>query len=285
MAAQAQVRHDFDGPEDRQLADDIATRHAPPAADEPPCARRDGAWRRPPERLTPIGDAPLPTVRSRPPPRRRRRRFPSDPRSLEEVIDDLDHVASHAAQRRLARQGAARASHARACATPWRGLRRSPSPAASSPCLSDARAPERAALTAGIPYRGSSAWRADVAPPLPSSLRRRPGDVRSPLGDVRERKETRDRFAGLGGDRRQQREIELLPVCARLPRRRRQHDAGRELGTPPRGKAIDGDGRLRASSSPRPYGSSGSPWRSRSCPRLSRSPRRRAAPCGASVRT
>ena len=92
MAARAQVKPDFDGPEDRQLADDIARamHHRPLMSRlqrvEAMHGNADGAVVRTASRLAPV-PAP-PGIGALPPP------IPVDPRSLDEVIDDLGHVAS-----------------------------------------------------------------------------------------------------------------------------------------------------------------------------------------------
>jgi hypothetical protein len=92
MAARAQVKPDFDGPEDRQLADDIARamHHRPLMSRlhrvEAMHGNADGAVARTASRLAPV-PAP-PSIAALPPP------IPVDPRSLDEVIDDLGHVAS-----------------------------------------------------------------------------------------------------------------------------------------------------------------------------------------------
>ena len=93
MAAGAQAKPDFDGPEDRQLADDIARamHHRPLMSRlhrvEALHGNADGAVARTASRLAPVPAA-APTTATLPPP------IPVDPRSLDEVIDDLGHVAS-----------------------------------------------------------------------------------------------------------------------------------------------------------------------------------------------
>jgi len=93
MAARAQVKPDFDGPEDRQLADDIARamHHRPLMSRlqrvEAMHGGAEGAVTRTASRLAPVPAAP-PSIGALPPP------IPVDPRSLDEVIDDLGHVAS-----------------------------------------------------------------------------------------------------------------------------------------------------------------------------------------------
>ena len=93
MAARAEVKADFDGPEDRQLADDIARamHHRPLMSRlqrvEAMHGGADGAVARTAARLAPVPAAP-PSISALPPP------IPVDPRSLDEVIDDLGHVAS-----------------------------------------------------------------------------------------------------------------------------------------------------------------------------------------------
>jgi hypothetical protein len=93
MAARAEVKADFDGPEDRQLADDIARamHHRPLMSRlqrvEAMHGNADGAVVRTASRLAPVPAAP-PSIGALPPP------IPVDPRSLDEVIDDLGHVAS-----------------------------------------------------------------------------------------------------------------------------------------------------------------------------------------------
>ena len=93
MAARAQVKPDFDGPEDRQLADDIARvmHHRPLmsrlARVENAHGNAAGAVARSVTRLDAPSPAPAaPETPSSP--------APADPRSIEEVIDDLDYVAS-----------------------------------------------------------------------------------------------------------------------------------------------------------------------------------------------
>lgn len=93
MAARAQVKPDFDGPEDRRLADDIAhvMHHRPlmsrlarldaahgDAAGE---IAKSAAELSPPPSTPAAAEPPAPLL-------------PSDPRSIEEVIDDLGYVAS-----------------------------------------------------------------------------------------------------------------------------------------------------------------------------------------------
>lgn len=93
MAARAQVKPDFDGAEDRQLADDIARamHHRPLMSRlqrvEAMHGGAEGAVTRTASRLAPVPAAP-PSIGALPPP------IPVDPRSLDEVIDDLGHVAS-----------------------------------------------------------------------------------------------------------------------------------------------------------------------------------------------
>jgi hypothetical protein len=93
MAAPAQVKPDFDGPEDRQLADDIARvmQHRPLmsrlARVETVHGDAAAVVAKSATRLAPLPSAPAPAETSPPP-------LQADPRSLEEVIDDLDHVAS-----------------------------------------------------------------------------------------------------------------------------------------------------------------------------------------------
>ena len=93
MAARAEVKADFDGPEDRQLADDIARamHHRPLMSRlqrvEAMHGGADGAVAQTAARLAPVPAAP-PSISALPPP------IPVDPRSLDEVIDDLGHVAS-----------------------------------------------------------------------------------------------------------------------------------------------------------------------------------------------
>lgn len=93
MTAGAQVKSDFDGPEDRQLADDIARamHHRPLMSRlqrvEAMHGGADGAVVRSASRLAPV-PAPAPSTAALPPP------LPVDSRSLDEVIDDLGHVAS-----------------------------------------------------------------------------------------------------------------------------------------------------------------------------------------------
>jgi hypothetical protein len=92
MAARAEVKADFDGPDDRQLADDIARamHHRPLMSRlqrvEAMHGGADGAVARTAARLAPVPAAP--SIGALPPP------IPVDPRSLDEVIDDLGHVAS-----------------------------------------------------------------------------------------------------------------------------------------------------------------------------------------------
>ena len=93
MAARAQVKPDFDGPEDRQLADDIARvmHHRPLmshlARVETAHGEAAGFVAKSATRLAPNLPAPA-AAETLPPP------ISADPRSLEEVIDDLDHVAT-----------------------------------------------------------------------------------------------------------------------------------------------------------------------------------------------
>jgi hypothetical protein len=93
MAAPAQVKPDFDGPEDRQLADDIARvmHHRPLmsrlARVETAHGEAAGFVAKSATRLAPNLPAPA-AAETLPPP------ISADPRSLEEVIDDLDHVAT-----------------------------------------------------------------------------------------------------------------------------------------------------------------------------------------------
>lgn len=93
MAARAQVKPDFDGPQDRQLASDIARamHHRPLMSRlqrvEAMHGNADGAVVRSASRLAPV-PAPAPSTAALPPP------IPVDSRSLDEVIDDLGHVAS-----------------------------------------------------------------------------------------------------------------------------------------------------------------------------------------------
>jgi hypothetical protein len=90
MAASAQVKPDFDGPEDRQLADDIArVMHHRPLMSR--LARVESAHEgaagfvaKTAKRAAPVE----PATAEGPPP------MPSDPRSIEEVIDDLGYSAS-----------------------------------------------------------------------------------------------------------------------------------------------------------------------------------------------
>jgi hypothetical protein len=93
MAARAQVKPDFDGPEDRQLADDIARvmHHRPLmsrlARVETAHGEAAGFVAKSATRLVPNPPAPA-AAEALPPP------ISVEPRSLEEVIDDLDHVAT-----------------------------------------------------------------------------------------------------------------------------------------------------------------------------------------------
>lgn len=93
MAAGAQVKSDFDGPEDRQLADDIARamHHRPLMSRlqrvEVMHGNAAGAVAKSATRLAPVPSAPAPAQASPPP-------IPVDPRSLDEVIDDLGHFAA-----------------------------------------------------------------------------------------------------------------------------------------------------------------------------------------------
>jgi hypothetical protein len=87
MAAHAQLKPDFDGAEDRQLAGDIARamRHRPLMSR---LGRVDSANAKAPAgavRAVPLAAEP---DAAEPPP------MAADPRSIEEVIDDLDYVAS-----------------------------------------------------------------------------------------------------------------------------------------------------------------------------------------------
>ena len=93
MAAGAQVKSDFDGPEDRQLADDIARamHHRPLMSRlqrvEVMHGNAAGDIAKSATRLAPVPSAPSP-AQALPPP------IPADPRSLDEVIDDLGHFAA-----------------------------------------------------------------------------------------------------------------------------------------------------------------------------------------------
>ncbi len=93
MAAGAQVKSDFDGPEDRQLADDIARamHHRPLMSRlqrvEVMHGNAAGAVAKSATRLAPAPSAPSPDEALPPP-------LPADPRSLDEVIDDLGHFAA-----------------------------------------------------------------------------------------------------------------------------------------------------------------------------------------------
>jgi hypothetical protein len=94
MTAGAQVKSDFDGPEDRQLADDIARamHHRPLMSRlqrvEVLHGNAAGAVAKSATRLAP-GPATTPApAQALPPP------LPADPRSLDEVIDDLGHFAT-----------------------------------------------------------------------------------------------------------------------------------------------------------------------------------------------
>ena len=107
MAARAQVKPDFDGPEDRQLADDIARamQHRPLMSRL--AARRDRARRRR-RRRRQVGDAPCtPAVGAGP-----RRDIAAAPASRSALARGSDRrprpCRLAAAQRRMARQGAAR---------------------------------------------------------------------------------------------------------------------------------------------------------------------------------
>ena len=87
MAAHAQVKPDFDGADDRQLADDIARamRHRPLMSR---LGRVDAVNAKTPVaavRATPLAAVP---DAAEPPP------VAEDPRSIEEVIDDLGYAAS-----------------------------------------------------------------------------------------------------------------------------------------------------------------------------------------------
>jgi len=93
MSARAQMKPDFDGPEDRQLADDIARamHHRPlmsrlarvhPATGSAPAAAV-GAHYTPPA-LTETPQVPFDLTAE----------LPGDARSLEEVIDDLGDIAA-----------------------------------------------------------------------------------------------------------------------------------------------------------------------------------------------
>jgi hypothetical protein len=86
MAAQAQVKPDFDGADDRQLADDIARamRHRPLMSR---LGRVDAVNAKTPAAAVRV--APLAAVPDAEPPP-----VATDPRSLEEVIDDLGYEAS-----------------------------------------------------------------------------------------------------------------------------------------------------------------------------------------------
>lgn len=92
MPARAQVTPDFDGPEDRQLADDIARvmHHRPLmsrlARVETAHGEAAGFVAKSATRVAP--NQPAPAAAATLPP------LPTDPRSIEEVIDDLDHVAA-----------------------------------------------------------------------------------------------------------------------------------------------------------------------------------------------
>lgn len=86
MSARAQMKPDFDGPEDRQLADDIARvmHHRPlmsRLARVSPAPASDPA----PEQQSAPEVATGPAEMSVPPP------FAADPRSLDEVLDDLGY--------------------------------------------------------------------------------------------------------------------------------------------------------------------------------------------------
>ena len=240
MVARAQVKPDFDGPEDRQLADDIARamHHRPLMSRlkrvEAMHGNAAGAVAKSATRLAPVSSAPV--AAETPPPA-----LPIDPRSLDEVIDDLGPCGDAAAQRRVARQGAARASQG----TPAQRLgvgddaghrrhhrRRGLSAAARLNALGQESFIEIERLARRLAALGVA-------------MRRHPGKVRSRLGRSARAQLDADRIAGLGGERLQQREVELLPVGARRIRRRRQRDARRQFRAPPRGKAVDGRCRLQ----------------------------------------
>jgi hypothetical protein len=93
MPARAQVTPDFDGPEDRQLADDIARvmHHRPLmsrlARVETAHGEAAGFVAKSATRVAPNQPAPA-AAATLPPP------ISVDPRSIEEVIDDLGHVAA-----------------------------------------------------------------------------------------------------------------------------------------------------------------------------------------------
>lgn len=93
MPARAQVKPDFDGPEDRQLADDIARvmHHRPLmsrlARIEAAHGDAAGVIAKSATELSPAPSAPTAAEPPALP-------LPSDPRSIEEVIDDLGYVAS-----------------------------------------------------------------------------------------------------------------------------------------------------------------------------------------------
>jgi hypothetical protein len=94
MTAGAQVKSDFDGPEDRQLADDIARamHHRPLMSRlqrvEVLHGNAAGAVAKSATRLAPGPAATPAPAQALPPP------LPADPRSLDEVIDDLGHFAT-----------------------------------------------------------------------------------------------------------------------------------------------------------------------------------------------
>jgi hypothetical protein len=93
MSARPQLQPDFDGPEDRQLADDIArVMHHRPLMSR--LARVETAHGEAADfvaqsatRMAPTPAAPAATETEPPP-------IATDPRSIEEVIDDLGYVAS-----------------------------------------------------------------------------------------------------------------------------------------------------------------------------------------------
>jgi hypothetical protein len=95
MAAGAEVKSDFDGPEDRQLADDIARamHHRPLMSRlqrvEVMHGNAAGAVAKSATRLAPVPSTPAAApAQALPPP------IPTDQRSLDEVIDDLGHFAA-----------------------------------------------------------------------------------------------------------------------------------------------------------------------------------------------
>ncbi len=149
MAAGAQVKSDFDGPEDRQLADDIARamHHRPLMSRlqrvEVMHGNAAGAVAKSATRLAPVPSAPAPAQASPPP-------IPVDPRSLDEVIDDLGHFAApppstewlEKAQREHRRERSAQCLGLADDAGDRRHDRRRRLPAAA-----------RLTLTAEIPYR------------------------------------------------------------------------------------------------------------------------------------